>query len=316
VNVLLLFLLLNSATGFRIRSGIVAALFAVHPMNVECVAWVAQRKSLLSTTFLLLALFAYGRYARKPGFVRYSLVALLLRSVSLPNQWSSPFRSFYYSSTIGRSTPPRFKTRGPRRVLPQLWSAGSRKASLFLFVFASAWVTVYAQHKSGAVATSSGLPLRFRLPNAVYSYLLYIFKGIWPVKLAVFYPNPEGPLPLWKPILASLFLIGVTVLVWRYRDKRYLLTGWLWYLGTLVPVIGIIQVGRQALADRYVYLPFIGLFVKIVWGTAELVPIPARRRILVPVTAITLTAFAHAHLVADHFLGKQHHTVHARASGH
>jgi len=166
------------------------------------------------------------------------------------------------------------------------------KLPLFLFVFASAWVTVYAQHKSGAVATSSGLPLRFRLPNAVYSYLLYIFKGIWPVKLAVFYPNPEGPLPLWKPILASLFLIGVTVLVWRYRDKRYLLTGWLWYLGTLVPVIGIIQVGRQALADRYVYLPFIGLFVKIVWGTAELVPIPARRRILVPVTAITLTAFA------------------------
>jgi protein O-mannosyl-transferase len=293
VNVLLLFLLLNSATGFRIRSGIVAALFAVHPMNVECVAWAAQRKSLLSTTFLLLALFAYGRYARKPGFVRYSLVALLfvLGLAAKPMVITFPFLLLLVDYwPLNRL--PALKPEGRAEFCRSSAQLVREKLPLFLFVFASAWVTVYAQHKSGAVATSSGLPLRFRLPNAVYSYLLYIFKGMWPAKLAVFYPNPEGPLPLWKPILASLFLIGVTVLVWRYRDKRYLLTGWLWYLGTLVPVIGIIQVGRQALADRYVYLPFIGLFVMIVWSTAELVPIPARRRILVPVTAITLTAFA------------------------
>src|SRR5262249_43023424 len=121
------------------------------------------------------------------------------------------------------------------------------KLPLFALVIASSWITLYAQHQGGAVATVSGLPLRYRLANAIYSYLLYVLKGIWPVSLAVFYPHPENGLPPWKPLLAVLFLVAMTWLVWRHREKRYLATGWLWYLGTLVPVIGIVQVGRQAM---------------------------------------------------------------------
>jgi tetratricopeptide (TPR) repeat protein len=157
------------------------------------------------------------------------------------------------------------------------------KVPFFLISLASAVITLYAQRSGGAVGSLSALPLAWRLKNAVYSYVIYVLKGIWPTRLAVFYPHPVNSLGSWKVALALLFVAGITALVWRARERRYLLAGWLWFLGTLIPVIGIIQVGRQALADRYVYLPFLGLFVLIVWLIADW---SARAKVLRSATAI------------------------------
>jgi protein O-mannosyl-transferase len=293
LNVVLLFLLLDGATGLRWRSAMVAALFAVHPLNVECVAWVSERKSLLSTAFLLLAFFGYGWYTKTPSVARYSLVAFLfaLGLAAKPMVITFPFLLLLMDYWPLQRLPS-LEPSEASDFLRKLGHLTLEKIPLFVLVVASAWVTLYAQHQGGAVATSAGLPLRYRLPNAIYSYLLYILKGIWPVRLAVFYPHPENSLALWKPAAAAVFLIGVSWLVWRHRERRYLLTSWLWYLGTLVPVIGIVQVGRQALADRYAYLPFLGLFVMIVWGAAEVVPKTLSRSILLPATAAALVWFA------------------------
>ena len=146
------------------------------------------------------------------------------------------------------------------------------KVPLLLLCAASAGITLYAQWIGGALGSTVVLPMKYRVPNAIYSYLAYILKGFWPLRLAVFYPHPVDSLPLWKPAAAALLLLIITAAVWRYREKRYLVTGWLWYLVTLVPVIGIVQVGRQAMADRYAYVPFIGLFVIAVWLTADFAP--------------------------------------------
>ncbi len=295
LNVLLLFMLLDSATGYRWRSAVVAALFAVQPLNVECVAWISERKSLLSTTFLFLAFFAYAWYVKKPGIGRYLSVAALfaLGLASKPMVITFPFLLLLvdYWPLQRLPVPP------VRESARSFWRAFGRlvleKSPLFLLVVASGWITIYAQGASGAVATSAGLPFSQRIPNAVYSYFAYIVKGLWPVRLAVFYPHPEDSLAIWKPVVAALFLIAVAILVFRFREKRYLISGWLWYLGTLVPVIGIVQVGRQALADRYAYLPFIGLFVMVVWWLAESAEtIPAISKMLVPIAAISVLCFA------------------------
>ena len=295
LNVLLLFLLLDSATGFRWRAALVAALFAVHPLNVECVAWVSERKSVLSTTFLFLAFFAYCWYVKKPGILRYSSVAALFAMglAAKPMVITFPFLLLLLDYWPLNRLPVRSDQENATRFSPALARLVGEKSPLFLLVVASAWITVYAQRASGAVATASGLPFSQRIPNAVFSYFAYIAKGLWPVRLAVFYPHPEDSLALWKPVAAGIFLTFVTFLVFRFRKKRYLVAGWLWYLGTLVPVIGIVQVGRQALADRYVYLPFIGLFVALVWLLAEYgAKFPAPSRLLVPGSAIVLAWFA------------------------
>jgi protein O-mannosyl-transferase len=294
LNVLLLFLLLDSATGFRWRSALVAALFAIHPLNVECVAWISERKSLLSTTFLLLAFSAYGWYVKKPGIVRYLAVVVLyaLGLSSKPMIITFPFLLLLIDYwPLNRLPIPANKDLASG-FLNKLTRLTLEKAPLFLLAIASGWITLYAQRAGGAVATSAGLPLAQRIPNAVYSYLLYILNGLWPVRLAVFYPHPENSLALWKPIVAAFFLIAVTCLVWLHREKRHLVTGWLWYLGTLVPVIGMVQVGRQALADRYAYLPLLGLFVMIIWSVAAILPrFPRAAKLPVPVSALVLLFF-------------------------
>jgi tetratricopeptide (TPR) repeat protein len=295
LNVLFLFLLLDSATGFRWRSALVAALFAVHPLNVECVAWISERKSLLSTTFLLLAFFAYGWYVKKPGISRYLPVVALfaLGLASKPMVITFPFLLLLLDYWPLNRLPVPSTGKSEDSFLGKLGELSMEKAPLFLLGIASGWITLYAQRESGAVATSAGLPLVQRIPNAIYSYLLYILKGLWPIRLAVFYPHPENSLAPSKPIVAALFLIAVTYFVWLHREKRYLVTGWLWYLGTLVPVIGVIQVGRQALADRYAYLPFLGLFVMIVWSVVEMLPrLSQASKLAVPVSAIILLWFA------------------------
>ena len=260
LNVVLLFLLLAKATGFVGRSALVAGLFAVHPLNVESVAWVAERKTVLCTFFLLLALAAYGWYAKKPRVGRYLLVALLfaLALMAKPMAITLPFMLLLVDFWPLR--------RFPRTSLSKLVL---EKIPLLALSAASAAITLYAQRAGGAVGLIEALPLAMRVKNAIYSYLIYVEKTVWPSRLAVFYPHPEGSLALWRVIVAAAVLAAITALFWHFRERRYLLAGWLWFLGTLIPVIGIVQVGRQAWADRYAYFPVWGLLVIAVWLLAE-----------------------------------------------
>jgi tetratricopeptide (TPR) repeat protein len=260
VNVVLLFLLLSQATGFVGRSAIVAALFAVHPLNVESVAWVAERKTVLCTFFLLLAFAAYERYVKRPGVARYLLVALLfaLGLMAKPMVITLPFLLLLLDFWPLQRFP---EIRFSKLVL--------EKIPLLTLSAASAAITLHAQRAGGAVGSTNLLPLGLRFKNALYSYLVYMEKAVWPSRLAVFYPHPENALALWKVLAAAGVLIVITAVFWYLRERRYLLVGWLWFLGTLAPVIGIIQVGRQAWADRYAYLPLWGLFVIAVWLLSE-----------------------------------------------
>ena len=256
VNVVLLFLLLTKATGFAGRSAVVAALFAAHPLNVESVAWIAERKTVLCTFFFLLALGAYGWYAKRPRAGRYLLVAIVfaLALIAKPMAITLPFALLL----IDFWPLQRFPATSFERL-------SIEKIPLFLLSVGSAVITVYAQRAGGAVGSDQLLPLPIRCKNAIFSYWIYLQKAVWPSRLAVFYPHPEASLELWKVVAAAVVLIGITALFWRLRQRRYLMVGWLWFLGTLVPVIGIVQVGRQAWADRYAYIPLWGLFVIAVW---------------------------------------------------
>jgi protein O-mannosyl-transferase len=283
INVVLLFFLLTRATGYTLRSAVVAALFAVHPLNVESVAWLAERKSLLCTLFFFLTLWAYGCYVRKPGVGRYLSVALLfaLGLMAKPMVITLPFVLLLVDYWP-------FQRPGGRFL-----KFFAEKIPLFAMSAASALITVYAQHSSGALGITAALPLSFRIRNAIYSYLVYISKGFWPAHLAVFYPHPENSLTWWKVAASAIVLLTITAVVWSFREKKYLLVGWLWYLGTMVPVIGIVQAGRQAMADRYAYVPFIGLFVIIVWLIADLFALVRMSRVTVfIITLAVLSGYA------------------------
>jgi len=246
----------------------VAALFAVHPLHVESVAWVSERKDVLSTFFMLLAIGSYTRFtadARKYG--RMVLIAFLFALglmaksmvVSLPvlllllDFW--PLR--------------RLKTGAPWRAqLSDLKGLLLEKTPLFILSLAASAMTMLAQSKSGAMGDLGAFPFWDRVANALFSYWSYIAKMFWPLPLAVFYPY--APVPLWRSIGSALFLLGVTAFTLAQRGKRpYLIVGWLWYVVTLIPVIGLVQVGKQAMADRYTYIPLIGLFIMICWGLGE-----------------------------------------------
>jgi tetratricopeptide (TPR) repeat protein len=277
-NAVLLFWVLARMTGAAWRSAVAAGLFALHPLHVESVAWVAERKDVLSTLFWVLTLAAYLRYARRPGLGSYLLVALCLglglmakpMLVTLPcvllllDYW--PLR--------------RWGTVPFRRLLLE-------KVPLFALAAASCAVTFAAQVQAHAVRTH---PFSARVGNALLAYGSYLGKTFWPVNLAVYYPHP-GAVP-WGPVLgAALLLAAVTVLVLGPGRRRpYLAVGWLWFLGTLVPVIGLVQVGGQALADRYTYVPLIGVFVMLAWGAADLAAAWGLPRIVLAGTAVAVLA--------------------------
>jgi protein O-mannosyl-transferase len=270
LNVVLLFLILQQATGLALPSAMVAALFAVHPLNVECVAWVAERKSLLSMLFLLLALAAYSGYRNNRTYGRYALVFVVfaLALAAKPMAVTLPILLLFwdYWPLARTSSGPA----GSDNQAAVLWRA-VEKIPLLILSAASSCMTLYAERSGGALGTVEALPLGTRINNAIYSYAAYIGKAIWPSRLAVFYPHPEGSLPAWRVLAAALLIAGITGLAWRYRkQRRYLLVGWLWYLVALAPMIGVVQVGRQAMADRYAYLPLVGLFVIAGWAGAEL----------------------------------------------
>ncbi len=270
LNVLLLFFILRKATGNVLRSALVACLFAIHPLNVECVAWVAERKSLLSMFFLLLTLAAYGWYVSKRTVSRYLLVllAFALGLAAKPMIVTMPILLLLWDYWPLDRTSSDSESAANR---PTFLRLVAEKIPLFGLSAASSWITLYAQRSGGALGSTDVLPLAWRIENAIYSYVAYIAKGLWPSGLAVFYPHPEGALPVWKVLAAGLLIVASAALAWRYRrNHRYLITGWLWYLAAMIPMIGIVQVGRQAMADRYAYLPFVGLFLIGVWGCADL----------------------------------------------
>lgn len=292
INVLLLFLLLWRATGATGRSLLVAALFAVHPFNVESVAWVSERKNVLSTLLFLLALGAYGWYARKPEVKRYLVLTVLfvLGLSAKPMVITLPFvlllLDYWPLKRIAgweqAATPKGRKNRRAQvavapsnAAFPVTQAPLSRlileKTPLLVFCAGSAVITVIAQRSVGALRSLETYTLSIRLVNSLFGYAMYVWKAFWPTRLAVLYPHPGPTLPDWQWMLATVFLIAVSVLVWKWGPRRpYLITGWLWYLGTLVPVIGLVQVGQQARADRYAYVPLLGIFVMIVWGLADL----------------------------------------------
>jgi hypothetical protein len=317
VDAVVLFWVLLLATGYVGRSFMVAALFALHPINVESVAWMAERKTLLSTFFFLLALGAYTWYARRPGVLRYSIVAALFACglMSKPQIITFPCVLLLWDYwplrrlTLGERGPALANGRlergtqsvlntGPERgtsaadnrvaAFPpkSLWWLVAEKIPLFMICGASALVTMLAQR----VGRPQHWPYSasIRLGNAMVAFVRYIGKALWPSKLAILYLHPGTSLKLWQVAAAGVVLLAITALVLLGRRYRYLPVGWLWFLGTLVPTIGLVQVGRQALADRYAYQSFIGLFILICWGVADWVQRRHLSRAVLPAASVAV----------------------------
>ena len=272
LNVVLVFFLLYYGTGFLWRSFTVAALFALHPLNVQSVAWVAERKNLLSTFFWLLAIAAYGYYALKPGVKRYLAVMtfFVFGLLSKPMVVTLPFvlllLDYWPFGRIGTHTDQQAQWVIPRARWSRLCL---EKAPLALLSIASSIITLIAQKSVEATKLNLVVPLDVRLKNALFAYAEYIFKTFWPAHLAVFYPLAFNPPPPWKLIVAGLMLLSISAWAFFNRERGYPVTGWFWYLGTLVPVIGFVQIGSQAIADRYVYIPLMGFLMFIVWAIAD-----------------------------------------------
>ena len=281
-NTLLCFLVLTRMTGAIWRSGFVAALFALHPLHAESVAWVAERKDVLSTLFWMLTLWAYTFYVERPEWKRYLVVLLTFALglmakpmlVTLPlvlvllDYWPlGRFQGYRFGApTLSVRAPINNKNWRSRAILLVL-----EKSPLFALAAISSVVTLLVQQAGGAVKSFVAFSPTVRLANAIVSYLIYIVKTILPYHLAPFYPHPGNSLPMWQVAGSLLLLVCISVLLVRQAKKfPYLFVGWLWYLVTLLPVIGLVQVGEQALADRYTYVPLIGLFIMIAWGISQL----------------------------------------------
>ncbi len=304
-NTLILFLIFFRITQSLAPSFLVAALFALHPLHVESVAWVAERKDVLSTFFWLLTMWAYMWYVESPGIRRYfAVIACFIAGLlSKPMLVTLPFvlllldywplgRWSLYRATA--AVPVKGKPgRTVDKAVP-LRRLILEKVPLLVLTVLFCGITVYSQEEVGAIKNLKGLSLPDRLANALVAYITYMRKMVWPSDLAPFYPHPEQALPLWQGILAGLVLLALSLFIIRQARRRpYLLMGWLWYVGTLVPVIGLVQVGDQALADRYTYVPLIGLFIIVAWGLRDLAAERRFAQVLAPLAAgILITALA------------------------
>ena len=307
IAVLLLFSVLQRMTGAIWKSAVVAALFAIHPLHVESVAWISERKDVLSALFFFLTLGAYVRYARQPSIWRYLLVAGLFAAglMSKPMLVSAPVILLLLDCwPLDRIRSRAFKNSDRKSKVYSQWSVNGlifEKIPLLLLSAGSCIVTFVIQKR--AVGAIPPLPLLWRVENAVASYALYMWQTLWPARLAVFYPHPNSTLPVWEIVLALGLLVGasVTAIVIR-RQRPYVFTGWFWYVVMLLPVIGLVQVGEQGHADRYTYLPLIGLFLLAVWGLAD---IAASRRstlgIAVGTTVVVILALACAAFVQTRY---------------
>jgi len=294
-NTLLLFLVLKRITQCPWRSGFVAALFALHPLRVESVVWVAERKDVLSTLFWMLTMLAYVQYSERSRPYQYllALLALALGLMAKPMLVTLPFVLLLLDYwPLGRLQP---------RLTAGEIEAQSRDSDSLIFTLiweklpffalagACAVITYLAHQSAGYIQTSDVLPFGVRLANAVVAYVAYIWKMIWPQNLAVFYPPAVESLLTWQTAGAGLLLLLITITVMRAgRHRPYLVVGWLWYLGTLVPVIGLVQAGSQAMADRFTYVPLIGLFIIIAWGVPDLLHGWRHRRVFLGAAASIL----------------------------
>ncbi len=286
IAAILLFLTLQYMTGAFWRSAFVAAVFAIHPLRVESVAWIAERKDVLSGVCFMLTLLAYVHYVRAPSIGRYLFVAVVFAFslMSKPMLVTLPFLLLLLDYwPLSRIRDPSSDIR--RRLLTLV----VEKIPLIALSAVSSVVTFLAQR--GAVGWTEQLPVLARINNAVVSYVAYIWQMLWPVKLAVFYPHPENRLQPWEIILSLLLLLGITAAAIALRKQRpYFITGWLWYLGMLVPVIGLMQVGWQGRADRYTYLPQIGLYIVAAWAVSDLTALWRRQRTILSAAAILTIA--------------------------
>ena len=274
-NTLLLFFVLKQMTKAIWQSAFVAALFALHPLHVEAVAWVSSRKDILSTFFWLLTMCAYLRYVKQPSVSSYLLVLLIF--------------------VMGIMAKPMLVTLPFVLLLLDYWPF-QRKISWRLLVekipfMALAAVfsvtTFFTQRSVGALWKPAEFSLKFRIYNALISYVEYIEKMLWPGRLAAFYPHPFGNVSIIYAVISAAVLLAVTILVIRFaQNRRYLITGWFWYLGTLVPVIGLIQLGSFAMADRYTYITLTGLFIIIAWGFPQLLSKWPHRKFAIGISAI------------------------------
>jgi protein O-mannosyl-transferase len=335
-NAVLVFLLLQSLTGFTWRSLFVAALFGLHPINVESVAWAAERKNVLSMLFFLLALHAYVAYVRQPRIGRYLLIALFFtlgllskpqiitlpcllllldywpldRIAAMPADGAIPkgrrdskarksarasVRTSAHTSIRTSADTIRASASSSALALPRL-SIGRlvlEKVPLFALSAASASVTMAAQQAGGAVQSLSVFGPLLRLETAAVSYVTYIGKAFWPANLVVLYPHPSELYPAGEAVGAILLLVAITVAVLRARDRRFLAVGWFWFLGAFVPMIGFVQAGLQAMADRYAYIPFLGLFMMLTWLIADWAQARQVRAIWLAIPAVaTLFVFS------------------------
>jgi protein O-mannosyl-transferase len=332
-NTLLLFLVLNRMTQAPWQSAFVAALFAIHPLHVESVAWVAERKDVLSTFFWMLTMGAYLYYVERPVALRYLSVVVFLALglmtkpmlVTLPfvllllDFW--PLKRFEQRTVAPETEQPAGQNYHRASIRPLLWE----KIPFFALAFLSSIVAYITQQQGGAVISSESLPLSLRAANAFVSYIFYIDKMILPADLALLYPHP-GVWPIWLAAGAALPVIAATfAVIMKAKKFPYLAVGWLWYVGTLVPVIGLVQVGSHARADRYTYVPLIGLFIVVAWGIPELMKgWRYRKEALVASSALTLISLFAATWTQvgywrnnlslfDHTLEvtKQNHIIHA-----
>jgi protein O-mannosyl-transferase len=304
-NAVLLFLILEGATGAAWRSLVVAALFALHPINVESVAWISERKNVLSMLFFLLALGAYGWYARRPGAGRYLTVtfAYALGLMTKPQVITFPFALLLLDywplrrleERIGKASARSSAVAGEVagdgedaiRGGRSLWNLVLEKVPWFAMSAASAVITMKVQTDAMGVKP----PIWVRLGNAAISYIEYLEKAFWPVNLAPVYPHPQLAVSIPAAFLSALVVISFTALAVMFRQRRALFVGWFWFLGTLIPMIGLVQVGIQAMADRYAYIPLLGIFVIVTWGAADLIKrwhVPAAAT-AVGIAAILLT---------------------------
>ena len=297
LNTILVFLVLGRMTRSMTRSAFVAALFAIHPLHVESVTWISERKDVLSTLFWLLTMMAYVAYVEAPRARRYALVVGLFVCglLSKPMVVTLPFALLLLDVwPLRRADAARALDDAQRRRYRSIIAALVReKLPLIGLALASSVVTVLVQRRGGAVGSFASYPLASRLANAVVSYAAYIGNAIWPRDLAVFYPYPIR-IDVAKVAVALLVLTVVSAVAIRnLRRRPYLLVGWLWYLGTLLPVIGVVQVGLQSRADRYTYVPLIGILIMVVWGLADLAErFPARRIELSIAGASVVLAYA------------------------
>lgn len=270
LNTLMLFHILSRMTGSRWPSIFTALLFALHPLHVESVAWIAERKDVLSTFFWMLTTLQYIRYVEKPSNTRYitTLIFFIMGLMAKPMLVTLPctlllFDFWPLSRYRWPSKGTQFSSNDAQKIMKIL----IEKIPFFLIVVLFCGIAYIVQKTDGAVAELGLIPFQYRVYNALVSYGVYIVKMFWPFNLAIFYPFPWS-IPLWKPILSLFGLTLATIIALRgSKNFQWLIVGWLWYLGTLVPVIGLVQIGSQAMADRYTYIPLIGLFIAIAWQT-------------------------------------------------